>query len=123
MSFALPLLWERWPKEEPVVVSQDGRPSGEMIKQAVLAGLTSVGCKVVDAGIASTPTCGVLIKHLNAQAGLQITASHNPIEWNGLKPFFVGRIGTRCRNGTETDRSPRSGFDELGKMESTRNYR
>ncbi|MCH8268093.1 MAG: phosphoglucosamine mutase [Acidobacteria bacterium] len=70
-----------------VVVSQDGRPSGEMIKQAVLAGLTAVGCRVVDAGIASTPTCGVLINHLNAQAGLQITASHNPIQWNGLKPF------------------------------------
>ncbi|QDT62959.1 phosphoglucosamine mutase [Calycomorphotria hydatis] len=71
----------------PVVISRDGRATGSMLKQAVIAGLTSVGCKVLDADIASTPTCGVLVSELGAAAGLQITASHNPIEWNGLKPF------------------------------------
>jgi phosphomannomutase len=70
-----------------VVLSRDGRSTGEMVRHAVLAGLISTGCQVLDAGIATTPTCGVLVRHHNAAAGLQITASHNPIEWNGLKPF------------------------------------
>ncbi|MDZ4684660.1 MAG: phosphoglucosamine mutase [Planctomycetaceae bacterium] len=70
-----------------VVVSRDGRSTGEMLRHAVLSGLLATGCKVVDLGIASTPTCGVLVTHLNAAGGLQLTASHNPIEWNGLKPF------------------------------------
>ena len=70
-----------------VVLSRDGRDSGLMVKHAVLAGLMATGCRVLDAGIASTPTCGVLIDHHQAAAGLQITASHNPSCWNGLKPF------------------------------------
>ena len=70
-----------------VVLSRDGRSTGPVIKHAVLAGLLSTGCRVVDADVATTPTCGVLVTHLNAAAGLQITASHNPIPWNGLKPF------------------------------------
>ncbi len=72
------------------VVSRDGRATGIMLKSAVIAGLTSVGCDVVDADIATTPTCGVLVTELKASGGLQITASHNPIEWNGLKPFTSG---------------------------------
>ena len=70
-----------------VILSRDGRASGEMVRHAVLAGLLSTGCRVLDAGIATTPTCGVLVDHLGADAGLQVTASHNPAEWNGLKPF------------------------------------
>lgn len=70
-----------------VVLTRDGRSSGEMLRHAVLAGLTATGCRVIDAGIAATPTCGVLVNHLQAVGGVQITASHNPIDWNGLKPF------------------------------------
>jgi len=70
-----------------VVLSRDGRSTGEMLRHAVLAGLMATGCKVLDLGIASTPTCGVMVTALNAAGGLQLTASHNPIEWNGLKPF------------------------------------
>lgn len=70
-----------------IVVARDGRTSGEMLKHAVLSALMATGCKVFDADIATTPTCGFLVKELGADAGLQITASHNPIPWNGLKPF------------------------------------
>lgn len=73
-----------------VVLARDGRASGIAVRHAVLAGLLSTGCRVFDAGIASTPTCGVLVQDLKAAGGLQITASHNPIEWNGLKPFSSG---------------------------------
>jgi phosphomannomutase len=76
-----------WAEGGTVLVTRDGRASGEMVRQAVIAGLTAVGCKVLDAGIASTPTCGVLVREHDAAAAIQITASHNPPEWNGLKPF------------------------------------
>jgi len=71
----------------PVVLARDGRATGQMVKHAVLAGLTAAGCPVLDADISATPTCGVLVQEFQAAGGLMITASHNPIEWNGLKPF------------------------------------
>ena len=70
-----------------VVLSRDGRSTGEMLRHAVVSGLMATGCRVLDLGIASTPTCGVMVTALGAAGGLQLTASHNPIEWNGLKPF------------------------------------
>lgn len=70
-----------------VVISNDGRCTAPILYHAAVAGLIATGCEVLDAGVATTPTCGVLVKHLGAAGGIQITASHNPIEWNGLKPF------------------------------------
>ncbi|MFH5806143.1 phosphoglucosamine mutase [Alienimonas sp. DA493] len=70
-----------------VVLTRDGRPTGPMVRHCVLGGLLASGCRVLDGGVAMTPTCGVLVQHHGAAAGLQITASHNPLEWNGLKPF------------------------------------
>jgi len=70
-----------------VILSRDGRETGPLLKHAVLTGLIATGCRVLDADIASTPTCGVLVSGQSAAGGLQITASHNPREWNGLKPF------------------------------------
>lgn len=71
-----------------VVVATDTRPTGPMFKSAVVAGLQSVGCDVVDIGVAPTPTVPLAVTHFNARAGIAITASHNPIEWNALK--FIG---------------------------------
>src|SRR4051794_17868868 len=70
-----------------VVVSRDGRPSGATLRHAVLAGLLGAGCGVEDVGVAPTPTCGVAVRRLKAAGGVQITASHNPAPWNGLKLF------------------------------------
>lgn len=70
-----------------VVVSRDSRPSGRMLRSAVLAGLTSAGCSAEDIGIAPTPTVGIAVRQLGAAGGIQITASHNPAPWNGLKMF------------------------------------
>jgi phosphomannomutase len=71
----------------PVVLSRDGRPSGLMLRTAVVAGLTQAGCRVHDLGVAPTPTCGLAVRRLAAAGAIQITASHNPAEWNGLKLF------------------------------------
>src|SRR5579875_2561350 len=70
-----------------MVVSRDGRPSGIMLRHAVLAGLTAAGCEVHDIGVAPTPTVGLAVRHRQAVGGIQITASHNPAPWNGLKLF------------------------------------
>lgn len=70
-----------------VVVSRDSRPSGVMLRNAVTAGLTAAGCRVEDIGITPTPTVGVAVRHLKAAGAVQITASHNPAPWNGLKMF------------------------------------
>src|SRR5947199_10833250 len=71
----------------PIALSTDGRPSGTMLKHAVLAGLLGVGCEVHDLGVAPTPTVGLAVKKLAARGAIQITASHNPAPWNGLKLF------------------------------------
>lgn len=74
-----------------VVVGRDPRTSGEMVRQAVMAGLVSSGCRVSDLGVCPTPTVQLLVRQLGARGGLAITASHNPPEWNALK--FVGGDG------------------------------
>jgi phosphomannomutase len=75
----------------PVVLSRDSRPSGDMLASAAAASLLAAGCRVIDCGIAPTPTCGVNVRINAAAGGLQVTASHNPAPWNGLKLF--GRDG------------------------------
>src|SRR3954471_11953447 len=71
-----------------VVLGRDSRTSGPMFAQAAAAGLMSVGVDVIDLGMVPTPTVQLAVEHHRAGAGLILTASHNPIEWNALK--FVG---------------------------------
>lgn len=68
-----------------VVVGKDTRTSGEVIKSAVISGLLSTGVDVIDIGLAPTPLTGFAIKLYGADAGVTITASHNPPEYNGIK--------------------------------------
>jgi len=74
-----------------IVIGRDPRTSGEMVKQAVMAGLLSSGCRVVDVGMCPVPTVQLMVRKCGAQGGLAITASHNPPEWNALK--FIGQDG------------------------------
>ena len=76
-----------------IVVARDGRQSGEMLARSVTATLMANGFDAVDCGVAATPTVGVLIRNIQAVGGIQISASHNPIEYNGLKLFNAeGRV-------------------------------
>ena len=74
-----------------VVVGRDTRPSGEMVRQAVLSGLISSGCRVFDLDVCPVPTVQVAVRGRRAHGGIAITASHNPAEWNALK--FIGSDG------------------------------
>jgi len=68
-----------------VAIGTDSRPSSEFIKGIVFSGLLSTGCSVIDLGICPTPTVGIMIRETKASGGMVITASHNPLPWNGLK--------------------------------------
>lgn len=68
-----------------IIIGRDTRVSGPMLESAVIAGLTSVGVDAVSLGIAPTPAVAALVPLLHADAGLVISASHNPPEYNGLK--------------------------------------
>ncbi len=78
-----------------IVLSRDGRPSGQMLRHAILGGLLASGCEVRDVGVAPTPTVGYAVQKIQAAGAIQITASHNPSPWNGLKLFGSdGRVLT-----------------------------
>ena len=68
-----------------VVVGIDTRTSSELLKNAVVSGLLSTGADVVDIGLAPTPLTGFAIKLYGADAGVMVTASHNPPQYNGIK--------------------------------------
>lgn len=68
-----------------VVIGRDPRPSGEMICNALIGGLLSSGCSVIDVGVCPTPTMQHAVVDLGADGGVAITASHHPAAWNALK--------------------------------------
>lgn len=75
-----------------VAVARDTRTSGDMLKCAVISGLLSTGCEVIDIGIVPTPTALFYVRTHRPDGGIIITASHNPGQWNGLK--FIESDGT-----------------------------
>lgn len=79
----------------PIVVGRDGRQSGPMLAAAIADHVTSLGRDVIDCGTAATPTIGIVVRERAAAGGVQISASHNPARYNGLKLFSAaGRVLT-----------------------------
>lgn len=81
-----------------VIVGRDTRPSGEMIENAVVAGLLASGSHVLLAGVVPTPTLQIAVEEYEAAGAIAITASHNPADWNALKfidssAFFLTENG------------------------------
>jgi len=72
-------------KKPNIVVGRDGRISGPVVNDLVCSTLNALGIDVTDLGLSTTPTVEMAVKHLNADGGIIITASHNPKEWNALK--------------------------------------
>ncbi|HKK09996.1 MAG TPA: phosphoglucosamine mutase, partial [Bacteroidales bacterium] len=67
------------------VVGRDARISGEMVNRLVTGSLTGMGIDVIDVGLSTTPTVEIAVTELGASAGIILTASHNPAQWNALK--------------------------------------
>ncbi len=68
-----------------VVIGRDARPSGGWLSNVVSATLQASGVHVIDLGLSTTPTVEIAVPSLNANGGIILTASHNPVEWNALK--------------------------------------
>jgi phosphoglucosamine mutase len=84
-------LFERDHSHAPTaVVGRDPRASGEMLEAAVVAGLTSAGANVIRVGVLPTPAIAFLTGALDADAGVMLSASHNPMPDNGIKIFAAG---------------------------------
>ena len=77
----------------PIAIGRDGRTSGPLLMAALTEHLRRVGRDVIDCGIAATPTVGIVVRQEGAAGGVQISASHNPAPYNGLKLFSAeGRV-------------------------------
>ena len=78
-----------------IMIGRDTRPSGEELLENVSDQLLNCGRNVITLGIVPTPTIQYMVQNTEAQGGIVITASHNPIEWNGFK--FIRNDGTFFR--------------------------
>ena len=105
-------------KSGAVVVSRDNRPSGPMLRDGLVDGLTASGMDVVDIGVVPTPLNYWALHHIPSAGGIQITGSHNPPEYNGFKLS----IGTGSMHGEDIQvlygltQSPRAAAAQRGSV-------
>ncbi|MEG2892765.1 MAG: phosphoglucosamine mutase [Clostridium sp.] len=87
-------------KDKPtILVGKDTRISGDMLEAALVAGICSVGARVICVGVVPTPAIAYLTRYYNADAGVVISASHNPVEYNGIK--FFNKDGYKLSDSVE----------------------
>ncbi|MDR1112409.1 MAG: phosphoglucosamine mutase [Bacteroidales bacterium] len=116
------LLQKQSQKEAPLtmVVGRDARISGELLSRLVCATLQSMGVNVIDTGLSTTPTVEMSVTHLAADAGIILTASHNPMEWNALKllknngEFISGDEARELLNIVDKEQYAFSNISSLG---------
>lgn len=105
-----------------IVVGRDARMSGSMVFNVLTGTLIGMGCDVIDAGMATTPTTEIAVVKEAAQGGIVITASHNPKQWNALKllnskgEFLNAADGQRILEISESDDFDYALVDDLGKI-------
>ena len=103
-----------------IVVGRDARVTGPVCSQLVRATLQSVGCDVIDAGLATTPTVEMAVLIEKAAGGIVLSASHNPAEWNALKllnakgEFLAPEEGTEVLRIAEAGEAVWVGYEEIG---------
>lgn len=97
-----------------VIVGRDTRLSGDMLGAAVMAGIASVGGHALDVGVIPTPGVAFLVRDLSADAGIIVSASHNPMEYNGIK--FISADGFKLSDEEELEIEEHIAFDERGHL-------
>ena len=88
-------------KRPRILIGKDTRKSGDMLEAALTAGLCSMGAKVIPLGVIPTPAVAYLTRYYKADAGVVISASHNPCEYNGIK--FFNCDGYKLSDGMENE--------------------
>ena len=91
-------------KGSTIIIGKDTRVSGDMLESSLLSGILSAGCDVIKVGVLPTPAIPKLIKHFKADAGVMISASHNPVEFNGIK--FFNKEGYKLTDAIEEEIEP-----------------
>lgn len=84
-----------------IVVGRDTRKSGDMLEAALISGICSTGLDVISVGVVPTPAVAYITRKYDALAGVVISASHNPIEYNGIK--FFDENGFKLNDSVETE--------------------
>lgn len=109
-------------KQRPLIVmGRDARISGPMVRDLVCGALTGMGCDVLDLGLATTPTVEMAVPGEQADGGIILTASHNPIQWNALKLLNAKGEFISAADGEEVLRIAKAGMsfsavEELGSV-------
>ncbi len=104
----------------PVILGGDTRVSHDMVTNIVMSGLTSVGTDIIYIGKVPTPTVQQMIKLYNAKGGVVITASHNPIQWNGIKlmndqgAFLTSDQFSTFKQHFDLDNASLASWDHIG---------
>ena len=106
-----------------IVVGRDGRMTGELVNALVVSTLMSMGLDVIDIGLSTTPTVEMAVKKMNAGAGIILTASHNPKEWNALKfldqngDFISEATGKKVLDYIKVSRAVFAKLEDIGNYE------
>ena len=85
----------------PILIGTDTRPSAEMVKQAAIAGLLSVGCTPVDTGIVPLPALMLHVREAGAFGGISVSGSHGSLEWNALRFIDAEGLALRANQAAE----------------------
>ena len=108
--------------ENKIIVGRDGRISGPMVRNLVVATLQGLGFDVIDLGLSTTPTVEMAVKMENAAGGIILTASHNPKEWNALKllnsegEFINAELGAKVLELADKEEITFAEVNKLGKL-------
>ncbi|MDH4092419.1 MAG: phosphoglucosamine mutase [Cyclobacteriaceae bacterium] len=111
-----------------IIIGRDARPSGEMVSTLIASTLQGLGIDVVDLGLSTTPTVEIAVPMENADGGIIITASHNPVQWNALKllnnkgEFISGKDGEEMLQIAETESFEFAPVSKLGKYQKNEEY-
>lgn len=111
----------RYFKGGKVLVARDCRLTGPILRSAVISGLSSVGCETIDLGVVSSPTAEFMLKRLEADGCVIITASHNTPEWNALKVVDEQGIAVSRERGGDIERlleGDLADWDKVGAISS-----
>lgn len=115
-------------KSKKIVVGRDGRISGAMVRDLVVATLQGMGFDVIDLGLSTTPTVEMAVVMAKADGGIILTASHNPKEWNALKllnekgEFISGAEGQEILQIAEDPNIMFADVNRLGKVDTSHSY-
>ena len=111
-----------------IVIGRDARISGEIVSSLVVSTLRSLGIDIIDLGLSTTPTVEIAVPTENAGAGIILTASHNPKQWNALKlvnhkgEFISGEDGKEVLDLIETGSIKYATVDKLGSYTKNDSY-